>query len=460
MNKKSISTTVATAFPLTVAVTITIAIATTVVSTRLLAQVPMGLNPTQIGRDQTEATKITDRIYQATGFGNTFLVTTSEGNVVIDTALPSNAQRHKRLLQEIDDSPIKYIIITHAHGDHTGGIDAWREAETEVVAHQAHEEFEHYTQRLRGMFVRRNHAQYPDLPRATDRLMKLKTSNPGNFAAEIKPTILFDTDFDIELGGVTFHVMHTPGETYDALSVWIPELKAVFVGDNFYGSFPNIYTLRGTKPRWALDYVSSLNKILELEPEILIPSHGEALYGSATIREAVTKYRDAILYVHDETVAGMNQGKDVFTLMRDISLPEHLIVGEGYGAVSWSVRGIYEGYMGWFDGNASSMYSTPIDSVFPDIVAIAGGAERIAEASQTHLQDGKAVTALHLADIALTAEPENAAALQARLEALQRLLALAVNSNEAGWLRTGIDETKARLTPGQPEGSVSGESGK
>ena len=47
---------------------------------------------------------------------------------------------------------------------------------------------------------------------------------------------------------------------------------------------------------------------------------------------------------HDQTVAGMNAGKDVYTLMREITLPPELDVGQGYGKVSWSVRAIWENY--------------------------------------------------------------------------------------------------------------------
>ena len=53
----------------------------------------------------------------------------------------------------------------------------------------------------------------------------------------------------------------------------------------------------------------------------------------------------------------MNDGKDVFTLMREIKLPAELDIGETYGKVSWSVRGIYEGYVGWFDLNPATMYA-------------------------------------------------------------------------------------------------------
>ncbi len=72
----------------------------------------------------------------------------------------------------------------------------------------------------------------------------------------------------------------------------------------------------------------------------------------------------------------MNEGKDVFTLMREIKLPPELDVGEAYGKVSWSVRGIYEGYVGWFDRNPASMYSEPPTAAEPELVRMAGGARQ------------------------------------------------------------------------------------
>jgi alkyl sulfatase BDS1-like metallo-beta-lactamase superfamily hydrolase len=256
---------------------------------------------------------------------------------------------------------------------------------------------------------------------------------------------MFDEEYDFELGGVEFNVLHTPGETYDHLSVWIPKYRAAFVGDNFYTSFPNMYTLRGTKPRWALDYVDSINRILALKPEILIPSHGDAIIGEQQIARELTRYRDAILYVHDKTVLGMNQGKDVHTLMAEISLPSDLDIGEGYGRISWSVRGIYENYMGWFDGNPTSMFSTPVDDAYPQLVELAGGAEAVAMLAEAQIESGDLELALHSADIALRAEPKNIRALQARLAAFKALLAASDNSNEAGWLGFGVRESQAAL---------------
>ncbi|MFM1896995.1 MAG: hypothetical protein RLZZ385_2069 [Pseudomonadota bacterium] len=419
-----------------------------------LAQVPLTGDPTQAGANQTEALRITGQIYQATGFGNTFLVITPEGNVVIDTSSAAVAPRHKRLLQAVDDGPVKAIILTHGHGDHTGGVALWREADTQVIAQEEHYEFMNYQYRLRGMFAGRNAAQFPGLVRpnavvatnaATATNVQPMVVGSDNYGAAIQPGVLFDEDYSFSLGGLTFELMHTPGETYDHLSVWIPELRAVFVGDNFYGSFPNIYTLRGTKPRWALDYVNSLDRVLALQPEILIPSHGEPLHGNAVINQAVGKYRDAIEYVHDATVAGMNAGKDVYTLMQEIQLPSDLNVGEGYGTIAWTVRGIYEGYMGWFDGNPATMYAVPPSAVYPDLVALAGGADEVATLARSYLAADDAIRALHAADIALAADPDNVTALQTRLAALELQLRSSANSNETGWLQYGIRQTRVKL---------------
>ncbi|MCW5968564.1 MAG: MBL fold metallo-hydrolase [Blastocatellales bacterium] len=391
----------------------------------------------RVGQDQTKALKVNDAIFQAIGFSNTFLVVTSEGNVVIDTSMPFNAARHRQLLRAENSGPVKYIILTHAHGDHTGGVPVWREPDTRIVAQREHADFQHYQARLNSFFAARNAAQFAlNIPQPA--------AWPGNYGATIAPTVLFDDRYEFELGGLKFEVIHTPGETYDHATVWIPQYRAAFVGDNFYASFPNIYTLRGTQPRWALDYIKSLDRVLALKPEILLPSHGVPVHGSAEITRQVVRYRDAIQYVHDETVKGMNAGKDVFTLMRDIRLPAALDVGESYGKLSWSVRGIYEGYVGWFDLNPATMYETPASAVYPDLVRMAGGPEKVA-ALAMEKAEVVPVEALHLADAALSADAGHKGALRARLRALEVLRDRCRNSNERGWLEFSIRQTRQRL---------------
>jgi len=398
----------------------------------------------QQGSNQQIAQKINEVIYKATGFGNTFMVVTNEGNVIIDTSLPAMAPKHKQLLTAVSDEPVHSIIITHGHGDHTGGVALWREPQTKVIAQQNMVEFLNYQKRLGKLFMQRNSAQF-----GFDLIEEDAPSSSVSQSAGVNmlPNTLFDRRLHFTLGSEQFEILHTPAETYDALTVWMPEYKAAFVGDLFYRSFPNIYTLRGTKPRWALDYIESINRVLALQPEILLPSHGEPIFGNGNIRREMTRYRDAIQYVHDQTVQGMNQGRDVFSLMREIKLPAELDVGEAYGWVSWSVRGIYEGYMGWFDGDPVNMYAQSPQSIYPDLVALAGGAVKVVALAQETLDAGDAVKALLLIEAALDAEPDNRAVQAMRLRILTALRQVSGNLNESGWLNHGIKQSKRQMAP-------------
>ena len=77
----------------------------------------------------------------------------------------------------------------------------------------------------------------------------------------------------------------------------------------------------------------------------------------------LTGFRDAIRYVLEKTLAGMNEGKDIDTLASEIVLPQEYAslpyLGEYYGCVEWTVRAIFTAYLGWFDGNPTNLHPLP-----------------------------------------------------------------------------------------------------
>ncbi len=403
----------------------------------------------EFGAGQTEAHKIADGVYQAWGVGNTGFVTTSEGNVVIDAGLPTTADAHRDLLRKVDAGPVRYVIATHAHADHAGGVNTWVEDGTEVVVHRTFPETQRYLTELLPFFMQKNQVFYPeDVPLV-----------PGWAAGvlqalypKVEPTILVDDEYAFELGGVRFEVIHTPGaEGEDSICVWLPEQKILFTGDFFgplFPMFPNLYTIRGEKFRFAIPYIDSLQRVIDLEPEILVPSHFEPVVGKERIHADLVRTRDAVRYVHDATIEGMNDGKDVYTLMREIRLPKELEVSEGHGKVSWTVRGIWEGYSGWFHfRDTTELYDVPESAVHPEIVAMAGGADAVAARALSHVEKGQPLEALHLAGMALAADDGNRAALEARLAALELLEKRSggVNHSERMWLRHRIEATREQL---------------
>jgi alkyl sulfatase BDS1-like metallo-beta-lactamase superfamily hydrolase len=129
--------------------------------------------------------------------------------------------------------------------------------------------------------------------------------------------------------------------------------------------------------------------------------------------------------------------------MREIRLPAHLDLGESYGRLTWSIRGIYEGYVGWYDGNVSTMFGPP-SQAYGAIVSLAGGPDAVA-ARAAALAASDPTTALYLTDMALAADARHRGALEARIQALQTLIKQSNNSNERGWLAAGLREAERKL---------------
>jgi alkyl sulfatase BDS1-like metallo-beta-lactamase superfamily hydrolase len=214
-------------------------------------------------------------------------------------------------------------------------------------------------------------------------------------------------------------------------------------------AMPNLVTMRGDKPRLVQRYLPSLDTVRQLGAELLITGHGEPIRGAENIRASLTRMYAAVSYVNDATIAGMNAGKDVYTLMREIKLPDSLKIGEFHGKVSWAVRSIWEEYSGWFYyDSTTSLYGVPRSSVDRDLVELAGGADALAARANAKLEQGKALEAMHLLDVALGAEASNVAALKVKAAVLKRLQADAGSSNlsEAMWLKSELAAVEAALT--------------
>lgn len=395
------------------------------------------------GEQQAKADEITPFIFMAKDISNAYLVTTSDGDVLVNTGFPTSAARNKALFAPHRTGPLRYIILTQSHPDHFGGVPALKEPDTKIVVERRYVETAAWYEKLRL------HGE----PRS--RKLWGGTVNVGGPRLEvpvIAPDIEVDRQFDFEVGGRTFEVISTPGgETLDSLTVWMPNEKVAFTGNLFgpvFLSMPFLNTIRGDKPRLVVRYLKSLDRVRRLGAEILITGHGEPIRGADKVRADLDKMYDAVSYVNEATIAGMNAGKDVYTLMREISLPDHLKIGEFHGNVRWAVRAIWHEYSGWFlYDSTTSLYGVPRSSVDKDLVELAGGAQILAGRAREKLNGGAPLEALHLLDVAMGAEPANSDALAVKKDALQRLLTESGGSNlsETMWLKSEIAAADAVL---------------
>ena len=397
------------------------------------------------GRDLDAAVQVHELVYQARGTANAQMVVTDEGNVLIDTGLVNQSWIPEHL-KAVNGKPFTHIIATHAHADHYGATDEFADESTEIIVHAEFPHNQTYLAALAPTLMARNKIFFPDdIPNLPARAL-------AAFYPTIEPTRLVHDAYAFEQGGIRFEVLSMPGaEGSDGLVVWLPDQKIMFLGDfhgHIFPMWPNLVTIRGERPRFAMPYVDSLNRIIEMEPELLVPSHFEPIEGKEKIREGLARMRDAVLYVHDEVIEGINDGKDVRTLMREIALPPELAVPEVHGKVSWGVRSIYESYLGWFHlESTTELYGVPASHVYPEVVAMAGGADAIAAKAAENAAAGEPERALHLAEMALAADDDHRAALEVRLAALEQLLdrSADVNHYEVEWLKHRIGVTQDEL---------------
>lgn len=396
------------------------------------------------GDSQTEAVTITDFLFQANDMSNAYLVTTDDGDVMINTGFVDHASRTSGLLAPHRTGPLRYIFLTQSHADHFGGVPTFREEGTIVVGGPEFTEAAAEMRDLQPFFASRTGKLWANITRR---------GNAPTPQPLVKPDVLVDRRLAMDVGGRTFELIHTPeGETVDSLTVWLPNEKIAFTG-NLFGpvwlSFPFLVTLRGDRPRLSRNYLKSLETVRDLGAEILVTGHGEAIRGADRIRADLDRMHGAVSWVRDYTLQGMKAGKTMHQLMYDIVLPEALQIGEFHGKASWAVRSIWEEHAGWFryEEGTTALYGVPRSSIDVDLAELAGGAAKLSERAKAKLDADRPLEALHLVDIALGAQPGEPGALAVKKHACQLLLARSGSTNlsETMWLRAEIAAAEAAL---------------
>jgi glyoxylase-like metal-dependent hydrolase (beta-lactamase superfamily II) len=398
------------------------------------------------GEAQTAATPVNDFIWMSKDVSNSYLVVGDGEDVVINAGMPNVGTRHRDAYAAVSQSPISHLILTQGHFDHFGGLPAFAGSGTQVVAHRDLPNVRAYWKRLGPFYSRRSNQLWQNVLALGQRPLDFHDQ------FDIRPD-LFVTDGDtIEAGGHQFMIRAVPGgETFDSIVVWMPDRKIAFTGNLFGPIFlhhPNLNTLRGDLPRDALRFIESVERVQALGAGMLITGHGEPIIGAERIRRDLQRIKDAVLHVHDATVAGMNAGKDVHQLMREIDVPDAIAIGEGHGKIAINVRSIWEQYAGFFHyASTTELYGVPRDAVSADIVELAGGVAPIVARARRHSENGAPLEALHLIDIVRAVASDHRDAHNVEIAALTTLLEQGQGENfsETMWLKARIADARKAI---------------
>jgi len=173
--------------------------------------------------------------------GDVAVRVTDDGVILVDAKFADNVEDVLRLVSSVTDQPVRYVLTTHHHGDHNGGIGEMMERGIEVISQD-------------------------NLREAYDRVTRREGDSPRVTFGDFGAIYLGNTKVEMH------HLVnsHTDGDTV----VYFPDLKVVHTGDVVIDGMPHIdYPEGGSAAGW----VDAVYDILKLDFDTAIPGHGRLL---------------------------------------------------------------------------------------------------------------------------------------------------------------------------------------
>ncbi|QQK76583.1 MBL fold metallo-hydrolase [Salicibibacter cibarius] len=361
---------------------------------------------------------------------NTVIIEGKEGVIVWDTGGHMEAGKRKyQALREITNKPVKAIIYSHNH--YTMGAKAFvpegeEGKEIQVLSHpDVHKNRTNSAIELDPAATRNGAMHFGSyLPSTGPDAHFGSGAEGGSKAGYIEPTYGVQDGEKMNIDGVEMQFFYTPSDTYDSLTLWLPNYDTV-ITNSIWNVFPNMYTLRGQPYRDPKGWIKGIDIIRELNPQYLIPEHGNARRTKEESYQLATNYRDGMAFIYAHAVRGINKGLKPDEIADSLEFPDHLAnhpwLKESYGELKHHVKGIYSGLIGWFTLDAADINPVSIPFRSERIVNGFGGANKIIDLSNKALDDKEYAWAAELITHVLNIDPDNQKARQIKANALRQM---------------------------------------
>lgn len=215
----------------------------------------------------------------------------------------------------------------------------------------------------------------------------------------IEPTHTFGAAAKITVAGLEIEVTHAPSDADDSVTYWIPSL-GVAVNNLVWPVLFNVFAIRGEEYRDPRVLLKGIDHLLSLNAAHLVGAHGPHISGVQEIATRVTKYRDSIQFMWDQTVRATNAGMTSTEIAESVDLPETFdddyLTSELYGVVEHHVRQIRTGLFGFFDGDEANLFPTPPRERSARLITGFGGRDAVRKQVDEALTDDDARWALEL----------------------------------------------------------------
>lgn len=383
-------------------------------------------------------------IYQVRGFdlANISFVKSDSGWIIFDplTARETAAAALALVNEQLGERPVVAVVYSHSHVDHFGGVrgvvdeadvKAGRVQIIAPVGFMQHAVAENVYSG--NAMNRRAFYQYGVLLARSpfghvDQAIG-KAVASGNVGL-IAPTVTITADIEeLTVDGVRMVFQNTPGTEAPAeMNTWFPDLKAFWAAENIVATIHNIYTLRGALVRDALEWSRQINKALYLfgrEAQVMFASHSWPRWGNERIQEVMRAQRDTYANLNNGVLHLANQGVTINEIHNQYRVPASLQqqwpARSYHGSVEHNARAVVNRYLGYWDGNPTTLIPVSPDDSAPLYVELMGGAAPILAKGRELVEAGQYLLATEILDKLVHAEPGNVEAKQVLADAFEQV---------------------------------------
>jgi alkyl sulfatase BDS1-like metallo-beta-lactamase superfamily hydrolase len=332
------------------------------------------------------------------------------------------------------------VVYSHSHVDHYGGVRGLvtpadvKAGKVEIIAPEKFTEEAVSENVIAGnVMARRAIYMYGALlPRDAQSSVNAglgQTTSTGEPSLIAPTRSIGKTGTELTVDGVKMVFQMTPGTEAPAeMNVYFPQFKSVWMAENASHTMHNVLTLRGAKVRDPLVWAHYLNETIELwgkDFESEFGSHHWPMWDNARIGTYLAKQRDAYKFIHDQSVRLMNEGYTGVEISNMVQLPPELDrewYNRGYyGTVKHNTRAIYQRYMGFYDGNPSTLDELEPVNAAKKYVEYMGGADAVLTKARADFEDGEYRWVAMALKHVVFADPQNTAAKHLLADAYEQM---------------------------------------
>lgn len=254
----------------------------------------------------------------------------------------------------------------------------------------------------------------------------------------LAPTHTFDADTTLHIAGLEIGVTLAPSDADDSVTYWFPSL-GLAVHNIVWPVLFNVYAIRGEEYRDPRILLTGIDHLRSLGADHLIAAHGPPLSGPE-VGARVTRARDAIQFLWDQTVRHTNRGATGPELAHLVVLPESFdddhLTAQLYGVVEHHARQIRSGLFGFFDGDPAELFPHAPVARSARMIEAMGGVDAVRERTRAALAADDLRWALELASILVAAEGAEPADRQLLADALRTVAQRTSAANIRNWCIT------------------------